>query len=97
MTILKWFPLFITVKNISAKLLGFEWLQKPYKYASFETDRFPLRITVRHICYVLFILSLFFPSRLFWRQGEMERAVSNGSVLVHHFQMFECSPGICTS
>lgn len=39
MIILKWFPLFITVKNISAKWLGFEWLQKPYEYVSFETDR----------------------------------------------------------
>lgn len=70
MIILKWFPLFITVKNISAKWLGFEWLQKPYEYVSFETDRLLTELQWDTFAmFFSFFLSLFFSFKVVLEAG----------------------------
>jgi len=61
--------------------------------------RFPCRITGKCICSVLFIHSFFisFLQGSYRDGGEVEQNISNGRVLAHHFQMFECSPGLRSS
>lgn len=60
--------------------------------------RFPCRITGKCICCVLFIHSFFLSFKVLTERGEeVEQNISNGRVLAHHFQMFECSPGLRSS